>query len=285
VGFEEFMLHIRTLTRDDLDLAMRLKESAAWNQTEADWRRFLEMEPTGCFVADWDGLLVGTTVTCIFGQVAWIAMVLVDPEFRGRGIGKALMSHALGFLDDSGASTVRLDATPLGEPLYKRLGFVVEYGLARFEGTPQAGAAPHGKVDHIQSQDYPLLFQMDQLVTGADRKKFLSRLFVEQSEHIRVVRSAETIAGFLACRHGTRAWQVGPCLAGRGIGSVLLADALSRFVGTLVYVDIPGQNDAAVHLAERSGLTVQRLLTRMRRGPLVAERTDHIWASSGPELG
>jgi GNAT superfamily N-acetyltransferase len=284
-AFEEFMLHIRAMTPDDLDLAMCLKDQAGWNQTEADWRRFLEMEPTGCFVADWDGRLVGTTVTCIFGQVAWIAMVLVDPEFRGRGIGKELMSHALDFLETSGVSTVRLDATPLGEPLYKKLGFVVEYGLARFKGTPRPATVPHGKVDHIQSQDYALLFQMDQLITGADRGKFLSRLFAEQSEQIRVIRSPEAIAGFLACRPGTRAWQIGPCLAGRGIGSVLLAEALSRFVGTLVYVDIPVQNDAAANLAERSGLSVQRRLIRMRRGPPVAERTDHIWASSGPEMG
>src|SRR5260370_25898488 len=195
-AFEEFMLHIRTMTPDDLDVAMRLKDQAGWNQTEADWRRFLEMEPTGCFVADWDERLIGTTVTCMFGPVAWIAMVLVDPEFRGRGIGKALMAHALGFLDDFGVSTVRLDATPLGEPLYKKkLGFTMEYGLTRFEGTPQPATVPHGKVDHIQLQDYPLLFQMDQLITGADRSKFLSRLFAEQSEQIRVIRSAETISG------------------------------------------------------------------------------------------
>ncbi len=279
------MLRIRTMTPDDLDLAMRLKDQAGWNQTEADWRRFLAMEPTGCFVADWDERLIGTTVTCTFGPVAWIAMVLVDPEFRGRGIGKTLMAHALGFLDDSGVSTVRLDATPLGEPLYKKLGFVAEYGLTRFEGTPQPATSLHGKVDRVQSSDYPLLFRMDRLITGTDRKKFLSRLFAEQSEQIRVIRSAETISGFVACRPGTRAWQIGPCLGGRGIGSVLLADTLSRLVGTQVYVDIPVQNDAAVSLAQRSGLTVQRRLIRMRRGPPVAERTDHIWVSSGPELG
>jgi ribosomal protein S18 acetylase RimI-like enzyme len=273
------------MTLNDLDPAMRLKDQAGWNQTEADWRRFLEMEPTGCFAADWDGRFVGTTVTCVFGPVAWIAMVLVAPEFRGRGIGKALMTHALDFLNASGVSIVRLDATPLGEPLYKKLGFEVEYGLARFEGTPQVTTPSRGKIDHAHSQDYPLLFQIDQLVTGADRKKFLARLFAEHSEYIRVVRSPETIAGFLASRPGTLAWQIGPCLGGRGIGSVLLADALSRFVGTQVYADVPVQNAAASNLAERSGLTIQRRLIRMRRGPPVAEQTDHIWASSGPELG
>jgi hypothetical protein len=188
-------------------------------------------------------------------------------------------------LDASGVSAVRLDATSLGEPLYKKLGFEVEYGLARFEGMTKPATPAQGKVDAVQSPDYPLLFQLDQRVTGTDRKKFLIRLFTEQSEQIRVVRSAETIAGFLACRPGTRAWQIGPCIVGRGIGSILLEDAFNRFAGTSIYIDIPVQNAPAVSLAERSGLTVQRRLIRMRRGPPVTELTDYIWASSGPELG
>src|SRR5215468_10104666 len=105
------MLRIRTMTDNDLSLAMSLKDQAGWNQTEADWQRFLAMEPAGCFVAEWDGRPVGTTVTCILGSVAWVAMVLVDPEFRGKGIGKALMTHALDFLESQSVPSIRLDAT------------------------------------------------------------------------------------------------------------------------------------------------------------------------------
>jgi GNAT superfamily N-acetyltransferase len=264
---------------------MRLKDQAGWNQTEADWRRFHEMEPTGCFVAEWEGRPVGTTVTCILGPVAWIAMVLVDPEFRGRGIGKAMMTHALDFLDAQNVPSVRLDATALGKPLYEKLGFVSEYGLARFEGIPQAVTQATGKVDNTGPEDWPALFQLDQLTTGADRRKFLSRLFAAQPEAVRVVRSAETVVGFLAARPGTRAWQIGPCLGAREVGSILLEDAFGIFTGCRIYVDIPVQYQAGVTLAKRSGLTVQRHLIRMCRGQPVDERADHIWASSGPELG
>jgi hypothetical protein len=38
-------------------------------------------------------------------------------------------------------------------------------------------------------------------------------------------------------------------------------------------------------MAHRMGLTVQRHLVRMCRGQPVSELTNHIWASSGPELG
>ena len=124
-------MRIRPMTGADLPLGMRLKAQAGWNQTEADWRRFLHLQPDGCFVAELDGTAVGTTAAFVFGPVAWVAMVLVDEAVRGRGVGTALMRHALAFLDGRGVRSVRLDATPLGRPIYEKLGFVAEYKIGR----------------------------------------------------------------------------------------------------------------------------------------------------------
>jgi GNAT superfamily N-acetyltransferase len=286
------MIRIRTLAHDDIPFAMKLKDQAGWNQTETDWQRFVDMQPDGCFVAEWDGQTVGTTVTCVFRSVAWIAMVLVDPEFRGRGIGKALMSHALNFLDAQGVSCVRLDATALGKPLYEKLGFVVEYELSRYEGFPKPGVptglkltpAPARSVQ-ADSKEWAHLIQLDRDITGADRSKFLSRLFSEAPEAIRVVRWPTQGIGFLASRAGTRARQIGPCLGTPDAGMTLMRDAACLYADTRVYIDIPMQNQLATDTAKEMGLTVQRQLVRMRRGRPLAERTDYIWASSGPELG
>jgi GNAT superfamily N-acetyltransferase len=286
------MIHIRALVHNDMPFAMKLKEDAGWNQTEADWRRFLAMQPDGCFVAEWDGRGVGTAATCIFGSVAGIAMVLVNPEFRGRGIGKALMSHALDYLDAQGVTSVRLDATALGKPLYEKLGFVVEYELSRYEGFPKPGVPTNlnlpsaaGRPVQAHSGDWPHLIQLDRDITGADRNKFLSRLFSEEPEAIRVIRSATQVVGFSASRTGTSARQIGPCLGTSEAGLTLMMDAGSQYAGSRVYIDIPIQNHVAIDTAKGLGLSVQRQLVRMRRGQPVVERADHIWASSGPELG
>ena len=278
------MIRIRVLTHDDIPFAMKLKDQAGWNQTEADWRRFLDMEPDGCFAAEWDGQAVGTTATCVLGSVAWIAMVLVDPDWRGRGVGKALMSHALSFLDAQGVASVRLDATALGKPLYEKLGFVAEYELARYEGVPQ-GSYETNAVEKANAQDWPQLFQLDREITRADRSKFLTRLFSERREDVRMVRSGTDVVGFLAGRPGARAWQIGPCLSTHAAGAMLLADAAHRHASGKVFIDIPVHNQAAVNTARTLGLNVQRHLVRMCRGQPVTERTHHIWASSGPELG
>src|SRR5438128_6261242 len=73
---EVTMIRVRPMTLADLGLGLRLRQQAGWNQTAADWARFLSLEPEGCFVAEEDGIAAGTVTTCVFGPVAWIGMML-----------------------------------------------------------------------------------------------------------------------------------------------------------------------------------------------------------------
>jgi GNAT superfamily N-acetyltransferase len=281
------MLHIRLMTGLDVPLGMRLKEQAGWNQTEADWRRCLDLQPDGCFVALWDGAPVGTAAACVFGAIAWVAMVLVDAAFRGRGVGRALLDHTLAFLDGRGVPTVRLDATPLGRPLYAKLGFVEEYTLARYEGVPasSACAGEDGPVVPAGTEHLEDVLRLDRDVTGTDRQALLRRLFAERPGDWRVAVEGGEVVGYSARRAGSRAWQIGPILGTPAAGPELLADAWHRLAGQPVFVDVPLTNSVAVAAAEGLGLVVQRPLFRMCRGPRPAECIERLWASFGPEKG
>jgi len=73
-------LRLRLMTRDDLPFADSVRSLEGWNQTLADWERFLTLQPDGCFVAEWNGTRAGTAATTIYGSdLAWIGMVLVHP--------------------------------------------------------------------------------------------------------------------------------------------------------------------------------------------------------------
>src|SRR5215813_5812717 len=90
---------IRLLFESDIPAAMKLKEAAGWNQTENDWLRLLMLEPKGCFGAVKDGRLVGSTTTTTYeSDLAWIGMVLVEPESRRLGIATILMKTAMEYL-------------------------------------------------------------------------------------------------------------------------------------------------------------------------------------------
>ncbi len=279
------MIHLRLMTVADLPLGMRLKAQAGWNQVEADWLRFLDLEPEGAFVAELDGSPVGTLVVCIFGPVAWIAMVLVDTAVRRRGLGRALMEHALALLDARGVPTVRLDATPLGQPLYEQLGFVPEYVLTRFEGAAPRVEATFQKVQPARATHLDEILSLDRSVTGTDRSKMLRCLFAEQPDAARVVEHNGAVTGYLMARPGARALFVGPCIAQAEAGPLLFADAWQRYAGQPIFLDIPNGNTAAFALAQSAGLTPQRPLTRMVRGVRIEERVADLWASSGPEKG
>jgi GNAT superfamily N-acetyltransferase len=284
------MISLRLMTARDIPLGMRLKEQAGWNQTEADWRRCLELQPDGCFVAEYEGVAAGTVTTCMFGSVAWIGMVLVDVARRGRGIGRVLLNQALAFLDDRGIASVRLDATPLGRPLYQSLGFVEEYSLLRHEGVPSpdpaaADRSPKIVVCAARPGHLDRVMQLDRQITNTDRQVLLRRLFAEAPEEWRVAIQGDDVLGFAAARAGSRAVQIGPCLTTAEAGPLLLADAARRHAGQRVFVDVPADNLAALAAVQTAGLVPQRPLYRMGRGPRVEEHIEQLWSSFGPEKG
>jgi predicted N-acetyltransferase YhbS len=279
------MLHIRPMTAADLSLGLRLAEQAGWNQTQADWQRFLRLDPQGGFVAEWLGQPVGTVTTFLFGHVAWIATVLVDEPFRRQGIGTRLVQHALAHLDEHGVSTVRLDATEFGRPIYERFGFTPGYELARFEG--RAGRCPgNHAVQPLVSDLTDAAIELDRRVTGTDRRCLLEELFQQTLHHAWAFVDGDELIGYATVRRGRRAYQIGPAAAVTNeAGRELLDQTLLHCEGERVFVDIPHENRMALAWAENRGLRRQRRFVRMSRGDPVPEQPSQMWATSGPEKG
>lgn len=86
-----------------------------------------------------DGALIGTTslVVCDLAQrpdlMPWVASVLVQPAWRGRGIGAVLMGAVERAAAARGVDMLYL-FTPGAEDFYARLGWTAfDYGYARGE--------------------------------------------------------------------------------------------------------------------------------------------------------
>lgn len=278
-------ISLRNMTTDDIELGMRLKTQAGWNQTPADWRRFLRLEPDGCFVAQWEGRRVATTTTCVFGSVGWIAMVLVDEEYRHRGIASQLVKHALEYLERRSVATVRLDATQFGQPVYQRLGFAADYELIRFQGR----ARPDSRASEDRSTSLENLIplaELDQLATGTERARLIECLVSEAPQSLRLETRGEAVVGYAMFRPGANAAQIGPVVASTPpVGGDLCDWACGQVAGQMVLVDVPLRNQSAVQWAHSRGLTEQRRFTRMHRGDPIDERIEILWASSGAEKG
>ena len=150
--------------------ALALSRAAGWNQTPADWALVIEMNPEGCFGLECDGQLAATTSTIRYGtDLAWVGMVLTHPEYRGRGFARTLMERALDHLSD--VRTVKLDATEMGGPLYKKLGFVDECATERWirpAGAPCEMDLVSGNVPPARMLTMAVQLNRDR--QGADRR-------------------------------------------------------------------------------------------------------------------
>ena len=153
-------IQVRSLTVTDLSFAEELSQLAGWNQTHQDWRRLLDYEPDGCFLADLEGRPAGTVTTTSYGTtLGWIGMMLVHPESRRQGVATALMQQSLNYLREKGVACIKLDATPAGQPVYERLGFTAEWEFCRWE-------LPDREDSSVQSKqtDHSINFDADRRI-------------------------------------------------------------------------------------------------------------------------
>jgi len=278
--------HIRMMTLADIPAGMRLKEAARWNQTGEDWRRFLRADSEGCFVAEWNGQVMGTVTTIIYeDRFAWVGMVLVDPGFRGRGIGSALLVHAMDYLDATKIPCVKLDATPQGRGLYQRLGFVPEYEIERHILERGSAAARPDQVRRME--DIRSVLGMDRDVFGADRRVLLSSVASDAPEFVITAQEGHSLSGYALGRRGSRADHLGPWVA---CSEAVARDILERFLHcsgrNTIFVDVVKDNPWAPALLAEKRFKFSRPLTRMWRGENAHPgRPDLLCAILGPEFG
>ena len=277
-------VEIRLLFESDIPAAMQLKEAAGWNQTEDDWRRLLMLEPYGCFGAIKDGRLVGTTTTTIYGKdLAWIGMVLVDPQYRRQGIAAKLMRVALDYLKGK-VDTIKLDATALGQPVYEKFGFEVESTVERWSGV--GGSAAHNP-QQLTVEDRSALLALDRLAFNADRSKLIESLIDNASVSPVLARGADdAINGYALARRGTRADYVGPVVTrDPQQAETLLDQVLSQLSGRRVYIDFNTECGIGASVLSDRGFAKERDLIRMRAGGPGAKTSPFVIAIAGPEVG
>ena len=282
------VISVRTLTYNDIPAGMRLSTLAGWNQTRADWELFLEASPEGSFVAESNGQVVGTTATITYeGRLAWIGLVLVDPQFRRMGIGKLLMQRALQFLE--GCPSIKLDASADGKKLYDTLGFFDECEIHRL--TREPGSLPS---DADTSHVVPLtekslgdVLELDRKIFGVDRHLVLGTLLKNAPESAFHIQRQERVCGFCLGRKGANHHQVGPVVAETlEDAQALIQQALRPLSNKRVLLDVSVFQTELLAWLGRLGFVAQRSFVRMycnaNSSPGIPAQQ---FAIAGPELG
>jgi GNAT superfamily N-acetyltransferase len=256
-------LAIRTIGDRDLEAAdLVVRAAFGAPPSIARLQRYRHLEPDGWFLADDGGRTVGTVGTIGYGAFAYVGLMAVHPEAQRRGVGRALMEHALGWLEARGVGCAILDATEEGAPLYRSLGFVETGTSHDLHATrPVIGLGAGVEL----ATDLDEIIALDRALFGADRDRLWRRLWDESAGGMTVVRDASGAAAGYAC---ARRWGLGPW----GAHTVEAAEALLAAhadvpIGVLRAL-VPGENEAGRVMLAGHGFVQRRVVRHMRRGAL-----------------
>jgi len=275
---------LRRLAEADLDSACALSAAAGWNQTAEDWRIFLRFGQAWGIEAE--GRLAATVAVLPHGPAfASVAMVLTLPGHRRRGYATTLLSHALAALASTGHRAV-LDATPLGQPIYARLGFAPFWTFRRWRllagGDPVAGVRP------LEPDDWPGIVALDGAASGMQREGLLRAIAARIPSLGRVAAPAGRIEGFALVRDGRLAPQIGPVIARDAACAqrLIAASVASLPAGEAVVIDLRDAWPGLLEwLAGRGAQPVRSFLRMAIGADALPGESALIFAPIGPEFG
>lgn len=116
---------------------------------------------------------VGTTIR--HPDTAWLAHVIVHPDYRNQGLGKKLTSELIDRAYAKNIKTIYLDATDMGFPVYKKLGFETETEYVHMDGEliNQNLTKPATVIPFVEKYRDDVL-KLDQSTSGENRELILT---------------------------------------------------------------------------------------------------------------
>lgn len=181
---------------------MKLITDRGWAWTPEQWELMLSLGP-GWGAFDATGLL-GTALTTPYPELRAISGVLVASWAERRGIATQLMANILDISPGTGSV---LFATPMGEPLYVRLGFHPVGATVEYHGV-FSGDAP-GVTRTATPADADSLAALDHEASGYTRPALWEHLLDPSTPY--TVRMSES--GVIATRPNPVGFTIGPLIA------------------------------------------------------------------------
>jgi GNAT superfamily N-acetyltransferase len=281
-------LHLIKLEAADIPLLLEVSKSAGWPTTAGTWGALLGVGG-GAFFGHRSagGEIVSSAGIFNYGGLASLAMVLVKPAYRGRGLAKELITHCRAQLPPDTA--LMLVSTELGLPLYTRLGFKPVGQTRRMflsGSTAKPGCAACARfVRPYTAADFRGVLSADAAALGVEREGVI-RACVNAPGACFVFTDGSRVTGFAAAKDGPGVRAIGPVIAPDEEAALCLVESLIPANGAKVQIDpLTGHTGFLKALADR-GFTVESTAPIMLfNGESLPGRRENLFAIASRAYG
>jgi ribosomal protein S18 acetylase RimI-like enzyme len=255
----------------DLKFAVHLTDTMNWGLVEEDFQFMMNLEPAGCFTMFDNIKKIGVATTISFETVGWLGNVIVNEKYRGRGVGKRLVKHALEYLLNKQVKTIGLYAYISTIPFYKKLGFEYDTEFTYLTGRAVSLPFTEGTREAME-EDLEKIITLDQSCFGASRRKVLQPFFLDPENLCQIVVEDKQVVGFIIAKSYGGVSEIGPLVCqerGIDVAITLLKNIFNQLKGDRVSVCVPKKETKILKKLVKWGLSEAFPLARMFYGEYI----------------
>ncbi|MFZ7806275.1 GNAT family N-acetyltransferase [Bacillus thuringiensis] len=233
--------------------------------------------------------LIASAAIILYGEaLASIGMVIVHPDYKGRGIGKVITNSCMNSV--SAQTPIMLIATDEGKPLYEKLGFrVVSYVSKYICNSYNANNHCIENEDYMMNYeecDLEKIIKIDENAFGTNRKVFLKKRIM-QSEQCNVVKDKEqNVLGYGLSIQTPENKIIGPVVAKNNAMAMRIVHDLARGHNGKLRMDVPeGKNDFLKELEIAGFKKVNTPPIMMKNSDKLLKRSNELYSIAAQVFG
>ncbi|PFC17119.1 GNAT family N-acetyltransferase [Bacillus cereus] len=191
--------------------------------------------------------LIASAAIILYGEaLASIGMVIVHPDYKGRGIGKMITNSCMNSV--SAQTPFMFIATDEGKPLYKKLGFkVVSYVSKYICNSYNANHKCAENEEYMmvyKESDLEGIIKIDKGAFGTSRNEFLKQRIMQSEQCVVVKDTKENVVGYGISIQTPENKIIGPVVAKNNEMAMRIVHDLARGHNGKLRMDVPeGKND------------------------------------------
>jgi len=265
-------MEIKPLDKNDIPFLPPLQQEG-WANIEFAFNYFIDTSFCFPIKVIIDTKIVGVGATIVHNDVAWIACIIVDNDYRCRGIGLQITKTLVDIAEKNHCSTMYLIATELGEPIYKKVGFTTETEYLVHKNVAKKDWVISAHIHAYEDKYREQISTLDRKTSGEDRMNDIG-------EHLAgglVYLNNDRVEGYYL-----PAFAEGLIIADTEIAGIEL---LKLHLKDKDRVVIPQENHAARKFLEEVGVGEIKAIKRMRLGKERKVRFSNIYNRISGAIG
>ncbi|KAB2377674.1 MULTISPECIES: GNAT family N-acetyltransferase [Bacillus] len=284
----ELEIRVERLRKEQIGDIVSLSSYIGWDYNREEIETIFD---SGIVYGVWNERekLIASAAIILYGEkLASIGMVIVHPDYKGRGIGKAITNSCIKSV--SVQTPIILIATDEGKPLYEKLGFrVVSYVSKYICNSYNVNDYCVGNEDYMvkyEECDLEEIIKLDENAFGTNRKVFLKKRMIQSEQCIVVKDNKRNVLGYGLSIQTSENKIIGPVVAKNDTMAMRIVHYLAREHHGKLRMDVPEGKNGFMNELEITGF--QKVNTppiMMKNSDKLLKRSNELYSIAAQVFG